>query len=149
MDQLVAVFGVDWRLLIIQGINFGLLLYVLSYFLYKPVLKIIDDRKKMIAEGVREANAASKKLEAAKGKSEDIIGTAVREAEKLVADARVHADERGDEIVSAAEARAAAALKDAQMKGEEAKRLAIEGSQREIARAAMLAAEKILRERSA
>jgi len=147
MSQLVTVFGLDWRLLIIQAFNFAILLGVLWYFLYRPVLRIIDERRKKVAEGVRIAEAAEKKLEEAKGKSEEIVGGAVREAEKIVADARAHARERGDEIVGAAEERATASLRDAQMKAEEAKRLAIEASQREIAHAAMLAAEKILREK--
>ena len=42
-----------------------------------------------------------------------------------------------------------ATLKDAQMKADEARRQALEESKKEIARAAMLAAEKILREKNA
>ena len=144
MEQLVAVFGIDWRLLLIQAINFGLLLSVLTYFLYKPVLHIIDERQKKIAEGVRTAELAQKKLEDAKAESEGIVGTAAREAEGLVASARARAHERASEIVKAAEVLAAAALKDASERAEEAKRQALLESEREIARAAMLAAEKIL-----
>jgi F-type H+-transporting ATPase subunit b len=149
MSQLVSVFGLDWRLLFIQAFNFAVLLAVLWYFLYRPVLRIIDERRAKVAEGVRVAEAAAQKLEEAKRKGDEVVVGAVREGEKIVADARATAQVRGGAIVSAAEARAAAALKEAQMKGEEAKRLAIESSEREIARAAMLAAEKILREKSA
>jgi F-type H+-transporting ATPase subunit b len=149
MSELFAAFGLNWKLLLIQALNFGALLAILSYLLYKPIFKMITERQEKIAEGVRTAEQAAHKLVEATGKSEDIVGTAVREAEKLVSDARTHAEERGDEIVKTAEAKAAAALKDAQMKAEEAKRQALEGSEREIARAAMLAAEKILKEKSA
>ena len=45
-----------------------------------------------------------------------------------------------------AEAKAAALLKDAQARADEQKRIALQESSKEIARAAMLAAEKILRE---
>ncbi|MDP3645545.1 MAG: F0F1 ATP synthase subunit B [bacterium] len=145
MSDLFAVFGVNWKLLFIQGLNFGLLLAVLTYLLYKPIFRVITERQQKIAEGVKTAEAASKKLEDATGQSKSIVGEAVREAERLVADARAHADLRGDEIIHAAEARAAAALKDARMKAEETERQALEDSQREIARAAMLAAEKILK----
>ena len=148
MEQLVTVFGIDWRLLIIQGINFGLLLSVLTYFLYKPVLKIIDDRREKIAESVKTAEAASRRLQDAKKESDEIVGGAAREAEGMVAAARVRAGEREVEIVKNAEARAAATLKDASERAEETKRQALKESEREIARAAMLAAEKILREKS-
>jgi F-type H+-transporting ATPase subunit b len=149
MEQLAVVFGVNWKLLLVQAINFGLLLTALTYFLYKPVLGIIDERQKKVAEGVRTAELAAKKLEDAKSEGEQIVGGAAREAEGLVAGARTRAEERGSEIVKAAEARAQATLKDATERAEESKRAALKESEREIARAAMLAAEKILRQREA
>ncbi len=144
MGELFATFGVDWKLLLIQAVNFGLLLSVLTYFLYKPILRIIDERQRKIAEGVKTAEAAQRELTAAKTERERIVGDAAREAETLVASARTQASEQGAEIVKSAEARAAATLKDAAERAEEAKRLALKESEREIARAAMLAAEKIL-----
>ncbi len=149
MSDLFAVFGVNWKLLLVQVVNFGLLLSVLTYLLYKPILKIIDERQNKIAEGVKTAEAAERKLADAKEESDGIKGSAAREAEGMIAAARTRADERGAEIVKIAESRAAAALKDAMERGEEAKRAALKESEREIARAAMLAAEKILREKSA
>ncbi len=149
MSDLFAVFGVNWKLLLIQAFNFGALLIVLSYFLYKPILRIIDERQKKIAEGVRVAEAAEGKLAEAKEKSQEMVGAAAREAEGLVASARHRASESAAEMVKAAEARAAATLKDAADRAEEAKRLTIKESEKEIARAAMLAAEKVMRQRSA
>lgn len=147
MSELFATFGVNWKLLLIQAINFGVLLSVLTYFLYKPVLKIIDERRQRIAEGVKKAEAATLRLEEARKEGEGIVGEAARNAEKIAAEARARASEQADEIVRNAESRAASTLKDAQAKAEEAKRQALKESEREIARAAILAAEKILREK--
>ena len=149
MSALFEAFGVNWQLLLVQAINFGLLLFVLTYFLYKPVMKMIDERQKKIAEGVRTAEEAARRLADAKQEGDQITGEAAREAEGIVASARTRADERGSEIVKAAQVQADAVLKDAAARAEEAKRQALQESQREIARAAMLAAEKILREKSA
>lgn len=149
MSELFEAFGVNWKLLLVQAVNFGLLLSVLTYFLYKPVLRIIDERQKKIAEGVKTAEEAARKLADAKVEGDGIVGTASREAEQLVAAARSRADEKGNEIVKAAEARANAVIKEAGAHAEEAKRMALAESSKEIARAAMLAAEKILREKSA
>ncbi len=149
MSELFAAFGINWQLLLVQAINFGLLLFVLWYFLYTPVLKLIDDRQKKIADGVKTAEAADRKLADAQVEGEGIVGTAAREAESLVATARSRADEKGNEIVKAAEARANSVLEEANARAEEAKRMALSESSKEIARAAMLAAEKILREKSA
>ncbi|MCE9541078.1 F0F1 ATP synthase subunit B [Candidatus Kaiserbacteria bacterium] len=149
MDQLFAAFGVNWKLLLIQAVNFGLLLSLLSYFLYKPLLKIIDERRDKVAEGVRKSEEAGRQLDDAKQEGAEMVGRAAREAEQLVATARGRADEKGLEILKTAESRADALMKDAQARAEEAKRQAMLESQKDIARAAMLAAEKILKEKAA
>ena len=144
MSELFAAFGINWKLLLVQAFNFGLLLAVLWYFLYRPVLKLIDDRRQKIAEGVQKAEAATRRLEEAKTEGEGIVGVASREAEGIVATARNRAEERADEIVKNAESRAQDVLKEASARAEEAKRQTLKENEREIARAAMLAAEKIL-----
>lgn len=145
MSALFAAFGIDWRLLIIQAVNFALLLGLLTYFLYRPILKVIDERRQMIADGVRTAEAASKRLEEAKLEGEGLVGAAAREAEGLLAEARTRAEERGSEIAKGAQTRAEAIIKEAAALAEESKRQALLESEREVARAAMLAAEKILK----
>ena len=147
MDQLFAAFGVNWKLLLIQAVNFGVLLSLLTYFLYKPILRIIDERRRAIAEGVAKAEAADKSLADAKKEGETMVGDAARQAEALMATARSRAEEKGSELVKAAEARAAATMKDATERAEEAKRQVLKESKREIARVAVLAAEKIMREK--
>jgi F-type H+-transporting ATPase subunit b len=148
MSALFAAFGINWHLLLIQAVNFALLLAVLTYFLYRPILKMIDERQAKIAEGVRMAQEAGKRLEDAKSEGESLVGSAAREAEGLVAAARTRADEKGTEIVSAAQVRADALMKEAAAHATEAKRQALAESEREVAKAAMLAAEKILATRS-
>ena len=147
MAELFSTFGINWKLLLIQGVNFGLLLFVLTRFLFKPLMKTLDERRAKIAEGVRAAEAASQRLSDAKTEGEEIVGRGAREAEGLVAAARTRADEKGSDIVKAAESRADSILKDASAKAEEAKRQALHETSKEITRAAMLAAEKILKEK--
>jgi F-type H+-transporting ATPase subunit b len=148
MSALFAAFGVNWHLLLIQLVNFALLLTALTYFLYRPILNIIDARREKIAEGVRIAQLAEKRLEEAQNEGETIVGNAAREAETLVSSARLRASETGAEIVSAAESKAEALLRDAAALAEESKRRALQEGEKEIAKAAMLAAEKILRQQA-
>ena len=149
MNELFAAFGINWKLLLVQAINFSLLLVVLWRFLYTPLLRIIDERQKKITEGVKTAEEATLKLEHARAESEQIVGKADREAETIVAQARTQASEKGSELLKDAEARAARMLSDAAGRAEESKRQALLESEREIARAAMLAAEKILKQKAA
>lgn len=145
MSALFSAFGVNWHLLLVQLFNFALLLAALTYFLYRPILRIIDERREKIAEGVRTAALAQHRLEEAQQEGEKLVGDAAREAETLVTAARTRASEMGAEIVGSAESKAEALMRDAALKAEESKRRAMQESEREIAKAAMLAAEKILR----
>lgn len=47
MEQL----GIEPQLLLAQLVNFLIILFVLSKLLYKPILGMIEKRKKEIAEG--------------------------------------------------------------------------------------------------
>lgn len=145
MEQLAEVFGVNWKLLIAQGVNFGVLLAALSYFLYTPVLRMLDERKKMIADGVLAARDAQKRLESSQVEAQGIVGGAAREAETLVRDARTRAQEKADGIVGEARAHAEETLAQAHVQAQEARARALQESEKDIARAAVLAAEQILR----
>lgn len=45
---------------LLQIVNFGILFAVLSYFVYRPILKILDERAKKINDGI---NAAERSLQ--------------------------------------------------------------------------------------
>ncbi len=62
MQQLFSQLGLDWRLLLSQVVNFALLLIVLRIFAYKPVLKILHDRRARIEEGLVKADEADRRL---------------------------------------------------------------------------------------
>lgn len=149
MGELFAAFGIDWRLLLIQAVNFGLLLLILWRFLYRPLVKMLDERRGKIAESVQKAEAADRRLAEADMEGKTIVAAAGKEAEGLVAAGRSRAESQFADILKTAEEKAQAVLADATARGEEAKRAALAAGEKEIARAAMLAAEKILKEKSA
>lgn len=145
MSQLFAAFGLDIKLLLIQALNFAILLAVLWRFLYTPVLKMIDERRTKIAEGVEKAEAADRKLADADLEGKTLVAGANKEAEGLVAAGRARASQESTEILKRTQEKADQLLAEANMRADEAKRLALAAGEKEIARAAMLAAEKILK----
>lgn len=62
MQQLLSQLGVNWKLLASQAVNFALLLIVLRIFVYKPVLKLLRDRRARIEEGLMKADEADRRL---------------------------------------------------------------------------------------
>lgn len=62
MAELVEKLGVDWRLLLSQAVNFLVLLAVLRHFAYKPLLKMLKERRVKIEEGLAKAEEAETRL---------------------------------------------------------------------------------------
>jgi F-type H+-transporting ATPase subunit b len=76
-NELLFQLGIDWKLFLSQAVNFGILLLVLTFFVYKPVIKIIKERSAKIKEGLEKAEEADVRL-----KEVDVIGKEkIKEAE--------------------------------------------------------------------
>ena len=149
MEQLFDTFGIDLSLIIAQAVNFGVLFIVLSYLLYKPVLKTLDERREKVAKGVEDAEKATALLATADTEAGSRIQGAEIEAESIVAAAREVAGTEKTRIVKEAEARAAALEADAAARAQEDAARMLRDSEKEIARLAILAAEKALRQGTA
>jgi F-type H+-transporting ATPase subunit b len=148
MDEVLHAFGIDWRLVVIQVFNFTLMIAVLWYFLYTPILSVINEREQKIKKGVEDAELASKKLTEADSEKATILQKAHGESESIVLRAKGHANEKGAAIITDAEQRSERILQDAKNKAEELKVRAHKESEAEIAKVAILAAEEILKQKT-
>lgn len=148
MEQLFGAFGIDAKLIIIQIINFVVLASALTYFLYKPVLKLLNDREEQIKQGIKDAEVAAVAKASALEEKQAILTQAQKEAQEMDARAKAFAKQKEEEIMTAAQAKASVVLKDAEAKSELLKEQAVKESEAEIAQLAILAAEKVLREKA-
>jgi F-type H+-transporting ATPase subunit b len=145
MEQLISTFGIDWRILLVQIVNFSVLLGLLWYILYRPLVTLIENRRAQIIKGVADAERADVALRDADAKKTDIIAGASVEAEKIVAAARESGKAKEAQLMKEAQEKYERTLTEATLKGEEIKREALEESREEIARLIVLGAEKTLR----
>ncbi len=102
MEQL----GIDPRLIIAQIVNFGIILFLLTKILYKPVLTFLEKRKKEIADGV--AMAENMKVEEKKvlEKQEKILAEARKQAKAMIDDAKKTAKEEAGVMMEKAQKQA-------------------------------------------
>jgi F-type H+-transporting ATPase subunit b len=149
MEQLIQAFGIDVRLIVIQIINFGILMALLSYFLYKPVLKLLREREERIVQGIKDAEAAAVAKNQAESDKQAVLAAAQSEAVAVAERAKAHADATSEETLTEARTKAAAMIADAEARGEDIKKQAQKESEAEIAKLAILAAEKVLRSNQA
>lgn len=145
MAQLFEAFGIDLSLLIAQAVNFGVLFVALSYLLYKPVLKTLEERRDKVAQGVKDAEAAHELLAGADATAATTLSTAETEAQEIAARAREEAGSEKTRLMREAEDRAASIAADAEARAKETAARSLRESEKEIARLAILAAEKVLR----
>ena len=80
--------GINLPGLITQLISFAILVFLLTRFLYKPVVKLLDERAEKIKKGLSDAESASKGAEEAASKIEEELSQARLEGKKLVEAAR-------------------------------------------------------------
>lgn len=145
MEQLFSAFGIDWRLLIAQAVNFGIVLIALRYFLYQPVLAMLAKRQQIVMQSVDDAAKAQSLLAGADEVAAQRVAAADVEAETIVASAREVGSSEKARLLKEAEDRALAIAHDAHARASEVANRALRESEQEIARLAILAAEKVLR----
>ena len=145
MGALATTFGIDWHLLVAQVTNFVILVVVLTWLLYKPVLKMVQERERVIAKGVADAEKSTERLAYADSEARKRVETAEEEAGSIVERARHSATDERAKILKEAEERALRVALDADARAKEAMAQSLRQSEQEIARLAILAAEKILK----
>ncbi|VAW32092.1 hypothetical protein MNBD_CPR01-399 [hydrothermal vent metagenome] len=145
MDKLFAAFGVNTKLLIAQVVNFGILLAALTYFLYKPLMRSLEARQKVVTQGVEDAQRASEKLASADTVSAERVEKAENTAEQIVTNARDIAQTERVRLLKEAEERARAFTADAEARAKESIAKMQRESEKDITRLAILAAEKAIR----
>ncbi len=144
MGQILTTFGIDWHLLLINAINFGLLMLGLWYFLYTPLSAMLEARREKVVQGVRDAEQAAHELQAVAETRTQTLAAAGKEADDIISHARAAGSAKNREIVSAAEAASASILKDAEGQAKELKEKAITESKQEVAKLVVLGIEKTL-----
>ena len=88
MDQAVEALGINLPQLIAQVANFFVLLLILRFTLYKPILKMLDERKQKIAEGLNAAEIARAEAAQAQANIQAQLETGRREAQEIVGNAQ-------------------------------------------------------------
>ena len=136
------IFGLDIQLgfdVIMQGIAVFIMFALLSYILFEPVRKILEDRKNRIADEIDQAEAAKLKAE-----YDHKLKNVEKEADALMAQARKKALKREEEIVAGAKEEAARIIESANHEAELARINAQDQMKQEMVKMAVLMAGKLL-----
>ena len=136
--EILKNFGFEPGFFIAQIVNFLILAFVFKKYLYKPLLKVLNDRQEKIKTGLDEANQAHEALEKANVERDQLLQEAAREAEKILIETKAASEKIKEDMLSeskkAAEKILSAASSQAKLEMEriqkEAKNLALDISKK-------------------
>ncbi|MCR4662896.1 MAG: F0F1 ATP synthase subunit B [Endomicrobiaceae bacterium] len=92
INYILELFGLEKGLFIAQIINFAILLFILKMFLYKPIAKMLEERKAKIKQGLDDAENAKKALEEADNQKILILKEAKIDADKILENTKVSSE---------------------------------------------------------
>lgn len=112
----LGALGVDWKALIVQLITFVLALWVLKRYAFKPIGKVLNDRRELIESGVKLGEDMQKEkakldtkinatLNDARTQADGILAAAQDAARDTVREAETKAREKADAILVEAKQR--------------------------------------------
>jgi F-type H+-transporting ATPase subunit b len=104
--EALGALGVNGPFLLSQIVNFLILFLALRFLLWKPMLKMLNERKQRIAQGLEDAEQARRDRERAQAEYEERIKQARQEREEILARAAEEGEQAKAETLAQARAQA-------------------------------------------
>jgi len=112
----IGALGISFSAFIIQLLTFVLVFLLLKKFAFKPVIKLLADRRRVIDDGVKMGEKLAKEqakfdaklaevMSTAREEADHIIATGHKEAREVVREAEKTAQRKADSILADAEVR--------------------------------------------
>lgn len=144
MESLLAKLGVNWMLLLAQIVNFAILLAILTKFLYRPFLNLLDVRSMRIRKSMEEAERAEKQAGELAAIREEALRTIDRECGVILERAKSDAETLAEEIRAHARQEAEILLRKAEQQIAEDRRAMLQEVQGQLSTLILRVTEKLL-----
>lgn len=136
--------GINLGYLLVQIFNFAIMFVVLKEWAYKPILKMLDERRATIEKSLEDARVAAEARANAEKEAERIVAEAQAKAGQIVRDATERAEEAARDVRAAAEAEAAKIRESALADVESERNRILADMRGQVAALAMAAAQKLV-----
>jgi F-type H+-transporting ATPase subunit b len=141
-----AKLGINLPLLISFIISLVILFALLRLFLYKPVMKMLDERSKRIKESMEQAEATKEEYARAEEEVKRLISKAREDGQALVSQATQIGERLREEAKEGARKEAQAIVDRTRAELEEERDRIIDDLRREFVDISISAAEKVIKE---
>jgi len=138
--------GINPAFLLSQVVNFLILFAGLYFLLWKPILKMFDQRKERIQQGLEDAERAREERERAEAEFDKRLEEAAQERERIIARATDEAQEERKAMLAQAEQDAEKVLIEAGEEAESERERILEDLRGQVAVLAIAAANRLIGE---
>ncbi len=142
--DILNLFGVDWRLMLAQLVNFVIVVVILWWFALKPLTATMKKRSDEINQGLVDAEAAAKKLKEVELEVKAKLQEGRVEADQILDNAKKQADLSRQENISKTKEEVSNLIKKAKEQIQNEKDAMVSEAKGELAQVVVVALEKIL-----
>jgi F-type H+-transporting ATPase subunit b len=128
----------------IHAANFIVLIVLLTYFLYRPITKMLDERSERIQESLAAAERAQADVARADRERDELLANTRREIGEMMAQAQSAAERIQSEARSNAQSEAQRIVETARQEAAAERAQAMAELRREVAGLAVMAAERVI-----
>jgi len=140
----MAQLGINPGFLLVFALYFFLVMFVMTRWMWNPIVNMLEARKQKIAQGLEDARIASEARANAEKEAAKVISDAQAEANKRVAEATERAEKVGGEMRAAAEEERTKILQDAREEGAQERNRILADLRGQVAALAIAAANKVI-----
>ena len=144
MDSIISTFHIDWKIIIAQAINFGVVFVVLYIFALKPLSKLMVERSEKIVKGIDDAKVNAELLQKSRAEYENMLAKARNEADKIFQDGKKEADNKKILMLEETKDEVTTLIENGKKALEAEKIKMVEEAKNEIVNLAMLATRKLI-----
>lgn len=141
---MVEALGLSLTEFVFYVINFLILVGLLTKFLYRPFLNMLETRKQSIQDALDNAELINRRADEKMENYDRQIVKLEEQGREIIKEAKERAEKQADEIIEEAHLKANSIIVAAERQVELEKQKALEEMKQQVATLALLAAEKIV-----
>ena len=138
--------GINQGFLIAQIINFLIIFGFLTLILWRPVVRMLDNRNEKIAQGLEDASVAAKARMNAEQEAEKVLADARTEAARILDEARNRGEELAQTIKGEADGEASKILESAREDAAQARDVELAGLRDQVVNISTALASRVIGE---
>jgi len=147
MDSIISTFHIDWKIIIAQMINFGVVFVVLYIYALKPLSKLMAERSEKIGKGIDDAKTNATLLAKMQTEYDETLSKAKNEANKIFQEGKKESELKKTAMLEEAKQEVEGIINNGKKMLEVEKSKMVEEAKKEIVSLAMQATEKLIKDK--